>query len=146
MVDGCFLILCGIPASGKSTLAKDLIQEDWKIAGKCVHFVYINYDEFIPENLPMTDFALSANWKDRRRNIVSSLERWLLPRQSVGQENDNPGSCQSTFVSSWCPCGNDQFIRYELVAKSPHPHSPPIQQPDSITLYALYAIYDPCVI
>jgi predicted kinase len=111
MADGCFLILCGIPASGKSTLAKDLIQKEWKIAGKYVHFVYINYDDFIPENLPESDPTHSARWKDRRRDILNSLEQLLLHKESVGLEINNQASRQSTFVSSWCSCGINNSIR-----------------------------------
>ena len=114
MADGCFLILCGIPSSGKSTLARDLIQKDWKIAGKYVHFVYINYDDFIPENLPESDPTgptHSARWKDRRRDILNSLEQLLLHKESVGLEINNQASRQSTFVSSWCSCGINNSIR-----------------------------------
>ena len=111
MVDGGFLILCGIPASGKSTLAKDLIKQDWEVSGKCVHFVYINYDDFIPDNLPLTDQANSAKWKDRRRNIINSLERLLL-NQTVGLASGNHASSENTFVSTWCSCGTDNFAGY----------------------------------
>ena len=111
MADGCFLILCGIPASGKSTLARDLIEKDWKIAGKYVHFVYVDYDEFIPENLPVNDVTLSAKWKNRRREIINSLENWFSPKQGIGLESDIFISPQSTFVSNWCSCCNNHFIR-----------------------------------
>jgi hypothetical protein len=113
MADGCFLILCGIPASGKSTLARDLIHKDWKIAGKCVHFIHINYDDFIPETLPVNDLTHSAKWKGRRRDIIKSLEHLLLPKQNVGLESNNQIPCESTFVNSWCLCGIDNFTRYE---------------------------------
>ena len=124
MADGCFLILCGIPASGKSTLARDLIEKDWEIAGKYVHFVYVDYDEFIPENLPVNNITHSAKWKDRRREIINSLENWLLPKQNIGLESDIFISPQSTFVSNWCSCRNNHFVRYEILKPPPPPLSP----------------------
>lgn len=119
MVDGGFLILCGIPASGKSTLAKDLIIQDWEIYGKCVHFVYINYDDFIPENLPVNDEENPAKWKDRRRTIINSLERLLLLNQTVGLESGNHASNENTFVSRWCSCDIHNFVRYVCLCTPP---------------------------
>ena len=114
MADGGFLILCGIPASGKTSLAKDLIKQDWEIFGKCVHFIYINYDDFIPESLPVTDEANSAKiWKDKRRNIINSLERLLLLNQTVGLESSNHTLNENTFVSRCCSCGIHKVVRYK---------------------------------
>lgn len=120
MADGGFLILCGIPASGKTTLGKDLIKQDWEIFGKCVHFIYVNYDDFIPESLPVTDEANSAKiWKNRRRNIINSLERLLLLNQTVGLESSSHTSNENTFVSSCCSCDIHNVVRYKKFPPPP---------------------------
>lgn len=52
----CLLVLCGVPASGKSTLAGRLSSQINCVAADCseykdsnVNFVVISYDELIPE-------------------------------------------------------------------------------------------------
>ena len=110
MADGCFFILCGIPASGKSTIAKDLILKDWKIDCKCVHFIYINYDDFIPDNLLVNEEKHCAKWKDMRREIVSTLENLLLSKENIVLGSDN--QVFSKFISSWCSCGGGVLHRY----------------------------------
>lgn len=110
MADGCFLVLCGIPASGKSTVVKSLSKKERNIAGKSVHFLHINYDDFIPENLPVADFSQNATWKERRRNILDSLEQFLIPNERISLERHIQPSNKPIFVTNWCPCGFDSRI------------------------------------
>ena len=120
MADSCFIIFCGIPASGKSTLAKELIHKDWKIRGKFVHFIYINYDDFIPENLPVEGTTLSIKWKAKRREILKGIEELLLAKSDISSDALNVKSrfCENSFVSSWCPCGGNLTTRYKWFSQS----------------------------
>ncbi|XP_048584489.1 L-seryl-tRNA(Sec) kinase isoform X3 [Nematostella vectensis] len=55
----CFLVLCGLPACGKTTLVNEFIQ--WKRHNiyDDTHVLHICYDEFIPSNLYEDEDGLS---------------------------------------------------------------------------------------
>lgn len=127
MADGCFLVLCGIPASGKSSLANELISMNWKIAEKCLHFIYVRYDDFIPERKPSMISSALANWKTKRRTILNGLEEFVISsdedKQSMGiagEKSFTPNQRNRPFSIS-CPChegGNmtrySKGVRYNL--------------------------------
>lgn len=61
----CFLVLCGLPASGKSTLAQKLKTSE--LISK-FHIVVLSYDDLMPDNLKefLTDNRkLSAEVKQK---------------------------------------------------------------------------------
>lgn len=45
------VLICGIPASGKSTIATKLLQHVLKIKGDAMHMIHVCYDDLIPSDL-----------------------------------------------------------------------------------------------
>lgn len=87
----CFLVLCGLPASGKSTLAQKLKTSE--LISK-FHIVVLSYDDLMPDNLKefLTDNRkLSAEgdstWKKYREDILDCIDYVLstLPEVTEGR-------------------------------------------------------------
>lgn len=93
---GCFLILCGIPASGKSSFAEKLREKEWKINEEPVHFFYISYDQLITADLPVD--KASSIWKQTREKIRMDLEQVLLKKPWEEEKNYN----FREFFEDWC--------------------------------------------
>ena len=49
------VLLCGIPACGKSTLARTIQQHIQKIRGDSMHVIHVCYDDFIPPDLDFNE-------------------------------------------------------------------------------------------
>ncbi|XP_044521590.1 L-seryl-tRNA(Sec) kinase isoform X1 [Gracilinanus agilis] len=94
-------VLCGLPASGKSTLARSLSdqlrrKQGWDVA-------VITYDDIIPEaffegeNGP----TLSSQWKSFRQELLMYLERFLMTiinRQELSAPITRTGGMWERFV------------------------------------------------
>ena len=52
------VLLCGIPASGKSTLASKLQDYVKKTRGNTMHVIHVCYDDFIPFDLELNEGAV----------------------------------------------------------------------------------------
>lgn len=114
MADGCFVILCGVPASGKSTLTKELIRMEWEIAGKYAHFIYVSYDDFILDERSSKNLISLANWKGARKDILRGLEELVLSNgnsESVAEAEEKCLSKRKQLVSKSCLCGADHMQR-----------------------------------
>ncbi|XP_029656269.1 L-seryl-tRNA(Sec) kinase [Octopus sinensis] len=81
-MDTCLLILCGLPACGKTTLAKRLkASPEFK---SIYHVVHLSYDDLMPDNItafltekPNLVQQGAANWKKYREDIVLCVENIL---------------------------------------------------------------------
>ncbi|XP_048584488.1 L-seryl-tRNA(Sec) kinase isoform X2 [Nematostella vectensis] len=103
----CFLVLCGLPACGKTTLVNEFIQ--WKRHNiyDDTHVLHICYDEFIPSNLyededGLSQQCMSANtlhetrgrslWKWYRKLLLLSVERLVrilrIDTTDIGSTSD----------------------------------------------------------
>ncbi|XP_038613600.1 L-seryl-tRNA(Sec) kinase isoform X2 [Tachyglossus aculeatus] len=72
-VQGALCLLCGLPAAGKSTLARSL--RDGLRRGRGWSCVVITYDDVIPEDFLQGGAARSLSpWKRYRRELLSYLE------------------------------------------------------------------------
>ena len=67
------VLLCGIPASGKSTLAKKVQEHVQKTRGDALHVIHVCYDDFIPSNLDVNEVidASHENSGDEKNNTQS---------------------------------------------------------------------------
>lgn len=52
------VLLCGIPASGKSTLARNIQRHVQKTRGGIMHVIHVCYDDFIPVDLDLNESKL----------------------------------------------------------------------------------------
>ena len=65
--EGCqtaLVLLCGIPASGKSTLAGKLQRHVQKTRGDVMHAIHVCYDDFIPVDLDLNESIASSQLHD----------------------------------------------------------------------------------
>ncbi|KAM9066978.1 L-seryl-tRNA(Sec) kinase isoform X2 [Sarcophilus harrisii] len=72
---GC-CVLCGLPASGKSTLSRFLSEQlrrkqGWDVA-------VVTYDDVIPEALLAGENAQPSQWKSFRHELLTYLEHFLM--------------------------------------------------------------------
>ena len=111
------VLLCGIPASGKSTLASEIQRYVRNTRGDTVHVLYICYDDLIPPDLDLNDdiagrqllgrdspkiaeeqndtrlvsnvidFSKDSLWKQYRRRILEAVDRILNMIKSKKKEN-----------------------------------------------------------
>lgn len=87
------VLLCGIPASGKSTLASKLQDYVKKTRGNTMHVIHVCYDDFIPFDLDLNEGAVYVS-----RNYD------LVQENSSEQESNTPlfdGANGSFKYSLW---------------------------------------------
>lgn len=94
----CILVLCGVPASGKSTLAERLSDQKHCVATDCseckvsnLDFFVISYDELIPEEeekklVLASTTQQSSDWKLKRNMILHCVDAFLLSITSNEKE------------------------------------------------------------
>ena len=66
--EGCqtaVVLLCGIPASGKSTLARNIQRHAQKTRGDVIHVIYVCYDDFIPVDLDLNESIDTSQLHDK---------------------------------------------------------------------------------
>jgi O-phosphoseryl-tRNA(Sec) kinase len=95
----CYLICCGLPASGKTRLAQMLCHSKTKISSDSqtlpVLFIHICYDELISDTTSDGQSA-SNSWKEQRQSCLSCVE--YLTRNLK-----DPCSCDSKSIHcSFC--------------------------------------------
>lgn len=73
------VLLCGIPASGKSTLASKLQDYVKKTRGNTMHVIHVCYDDFIPFDLELNEGAVYVSRNDD-----------LVHENSSEQESNTP--------------------------------------------------------
>lgn len=69
MADIAVVLLCGIPASGKSTLAEKIQQYVQETRGDTMHVIYVCYDDFIPPDLDVYGSVDSTQLRDSERIV-----------------------------------------------------------------------------
>ncbi|XP_068439724.1 L-seryl-tRNA(Sec) kinase [Clinocottus analis] len=102
----CLCVLCGLPAAGKSTLARELLstaaQRGWRAA-------VVPYDDLIPEQAFLTrvveevDGAIPnrhTEWKLHREAVLRCVEQFLEKPQVLAEL---PNSCQINRAA-WEQC------------------------------------------
>uniref|UniRef100_A0A8C6UJ65 Phosphoseryl-tRNA kinase n=1 Tax=Neogobius melanostomus TaxID=47308 RepID=A0A8C6UJ65_9GOBI len=123
----CLVVLCGLPAVGKSSLARELREA---AAGLGWRFAALSYDELIPEEaflirhaendmgeLSFFCFPQHTEWKQHRQAVLKSIEHFLQnPNHS-----ELPDVCNIISKASWEKCVQDL-----LKAPSSQPASPAI--------------------
>jgi len=93
--EGCgtaVVLLCGIPASGKSTLAKKVQQYVQKTKGDALHVIHVCYDDYIPSDLDVNDSIDGSQVRGEK-----DLER-ITDKNNT--ENSNPHNLYGTVNSS----------------------------------------------
>lgn len=98
--EGCrsaVLLICGIPASGKSTFATELQRYMQKTKGDSVHTIYVCYDDLIPSDLDVHGSP---------RSVAKQLQNDLEERtddNSVEKDEGSPfgGSINPSKYSLW---------------------------------------------
>ncbi|XP_041818528.1 L-seryl-tRNA(Sec) kinase isoform X2 [Chelmon rostratus] len=91
----CLCVLCGLPAAGKSTLARQVLstaaQHGWRAS-------LVPYDDLIPEHAFQTRVVEDAvklqrmtEWKLHRQAVLQAIERFLEKPQVLAEL---PSSCQ----------------------------------------------------
>ncbi|XP_059181321.1 L-seryl-tRNA(Sec) kinase-like [Centropristis striata] len=101
----CLCVLCGLPAAGKSTLAREVFrtaaQHGWR-AGVVV------YDDLIPEHAFQTRVVeegadlqkMQTEWKSHRQAVLRSIEQFLEKPKVLAEL---PSSCQIN-KAAWERC------------------------------------------
>lgn len=91
------LLICGIPASGKSTFATELQRYMQKAKGDSLHTMHVCYDDLIPSDLDVYGNA---------RSVAKQLQNDLEERtedNSLGKDDGSPfdGSINPSKYSLW---------------------------------------------
>lgn len=83
----CFLILIGLPGSGKTSLAKRLCRH-LETADPDTSVVHISYDDLIPLDLQaeMSRDESSGEWKEARKSVHGAVDAWLSARDDLDPE------------------------------------------------------------
>ena len=106
------VLVCGIPAAGKTTLAQKLVRE-LSCGGNCSHFIgdgrqlrvlHVCFDDFIPEDLQLdarqegvgsggSDEDVRSQperkvWKQRRQNVILCVGQLLAKLTSFNLKSD----------------------------------------------------------
>lgn len=111
----CFLILCGLPASGKSTLAKQLKTSPEFISQ--FHIVVLSYDdlmpdrlkEFLTENSKLSEEG-NPTWKRYREDIISCMD-YILSTDKV--EGKPANVCNELWVNFQTILESFQYTKKE---------------------------------
>ncbi|KAK2572332.1 hypothetical protein P5673_002559 [Acropora cervicornis] len=82
------VLLCGIPASGKSTLSKEIHRYVQKTRGDTIHVIYICYDNFIPRDLNLNNAFAGSQLADK------------LCEEDIAKEQTNSRSDSNAIESS----------------------------------------------
>lgn len=83
----CFLVLIGLPGSGKTSLAKSLCRH--LAAGDSnASVVRISYDELIPldSQAEMARDETSGEWKEARKNVLATLDALISEQDDLAPE------------------------------------------------------------
>lgn len=112
-VDGsevCLVVLCGLPAVGKSSLVREVREASaglgWRLSALC-------YDELIPEEAFLTGHVendmggMHTEWKQHRQAVLKRIEHFL---QSLNSDHSEPPDvCNIINKASWEKCVQDLF-------------------------------------
>lgn len=107
----CLVVLCGLPAVGKSSLARELRVAS---AGLGWRSAALSYDELIPEEAFLTghrDNRLSGEqqqqteWRQHRQAVLKSIEHLL--QDPSGDEAQLQDVCDFISKASWEKCVQD---------------------------------------
>lgn len=82
------VLLCGIPASGKSTLSKEIHRYVLKTRGDTIHVIYVCYDNFIPRDLKLNNAFAGSQLADK------------LCEEDIAKEQTNSRSDSNAIESS----------------------------------------------
>lgn len=78
------VLICGIPASGKSTFATKLHQYVKRTMGDSVHTIHVCYDDLIPSDLDL--------YRSSDVNQAQNDSEWVTENSAEKSENlENPG-------------------------------------------------------
>ncbi|XP_008312795.1 L-seryl-tRNA(Sec) kinase [Cynoglossus semilaevis] len=103
---GCLCVLCGLPASGKSTLTRTVLsraaQHGWRAT-------VVPYDELIPRNAFKTKAVqdneempqMHTDWKLHRHAVLQCIDQFLKTREEVVTE---PASSCHINTEAWERC------------------------------------------
>lgn len=100
------MLICGIPAAGKSTFAKILHKYVQEITEGSFHTIYVCYDDLIPFDLDLYGSSTVGNsetlenfenyslWKQHRKYILEAVEKImnLLQNSPCGNGDEGSGS------------------------------------------------------
>lgn len=101
MIQGCLTLLCGLPASGKSTLASQLQDHAATVLQGDPQVFLIQYDRLMPSDLEEQLIQQSIEqggtyWKSTRRQILSCIECLLNRLVQHGTDTFEGDSAFST--------------------------------------------------
>ncbi|XP_036590197.1 L-seryl-tRNA(Sec) kinase [Trichosurus vulpecula] len=104
-----FCVLCGLPGSGKSSLASSLSDHLRRKQGW--HVAVITYDDIIPDPFLEGENAqlLPSQWKSFRHELLTYLERFLMAIIN-GYKLSAPTSRTEVLWESFVNCLKDQDL------------------------------------
>lgn len=77
------VLLCGIPASGKSTLSKEIHRYVQKTRGDTIHVIYICYDDFIPRDLNLNEAIAGSQLPDKVYEDIAEEQNNSQPESNT---------------------------------------------------------------
>lgn len=83
------VLLFGIPASGKSTLSKEIHRYAKKTRGDTIHVIYICYDDFIPRDLNLNNAIAGSQLPDKLYEEDIAKEQTKCRSESNTIESSN---------------------------------------------------------
>lgn len=88
----CLVVLCGLPASGKSHLSKQLQFYSESSGSQSSKFVIVEYDRLLPPHLEkiliLSDSQQQSNWKRYRAGIVKCVDNLIQAIKKGNQSSD----------------------------------------------------------
>uniref|UniRef100_A0A3Q4H680 Phosphoseryl-tRNA kinase n=1 Tax=Neolamprologus brichardi TaxID=32507 RepID=A0A3Q4H680_NEOBR len=99
MASACLCVLCGLPAAGKSTLARRILstaaQHGWRAT-------VVPYDDLIPEQAFRTKVVEDGHteWKSHRQAVLYCIEQFLQKSEILPEAPSSSG----ISVAAWEQC------------------------------------------
>lgn len=111
------LVLCGLPASGKSYISNLLIQS---ASYYNIHIFHVCYDDLIPSNLNLQSPVFSAtndssSWKSYRKLIIRCMDKVISQYsgiKSTFEANDTVDKDLLSFDDFW-----EDFLKNQTTRK-----------------------------